>query len=70
MLTDFFLYYYKKEDAVKVKGVVDLKSGRGVRPMEHCEVQRPGGVVASICFGLATEARTYYLHGSHEGEIR
>ena len=69
MLSEFFLYYYKNKDAPMAKGVIDLTIGRGVRPMEHCcNVQWPARVGANVCFGLATEARTYYLY-SDEGEI-
>ena len=70
VLADFSPYYYKNEDAVKAKGVVDLKTGQGVRTMAHCEVQWPAGVGASTCFRLATEARTYYLYSSDDDEIR
>ena len=70
MLTEYFLFCYKKEGATNAKGVVDLAGCLGVQFMEDCNVQWPGGVEASVCFGLATTAGNYYLYGSDEGDIR
>lgn len=61
-------YFVNKGDAV-ARGNIDLSSGRGVRKRFQCSLEWPKEAKNGLCFGLATEGRTYYLYGTDKTEI-
>ena len=63
VLDNSTLRYYKNEDSTKERGCIDLSEGRGVRQREQCKVEWPSEVKKDLCFGVATESRTYYIYG-------
>ena len=65
------LNYYKSEGVATVKGVIDLKSGFGIRRHTQCaEVQWPKEARPDVSFGIATESRTFYLYGLDKAAVR
>ena len=61
--------YYVNEGDVVSKGNIDLSMGRGVRKRHQCALEWPKDAKNGLCFGLATEQRTYYLYGKDKAEI-
>ena len=60
-MTDSTLTYYKGQGG-KQKGIINLAVGRGVRLQTKCKAEWPRGASEDLCFGIATEPRTYYLY--------
>lgn len=46
------------------RGVINLAEGRGVRQRDQCKVDWPYEAKNHLCFGIATESRTYYLYAT------
>ena len=70
MLYGKTLTYYKSSKSVKPLNTIDLSNSRGVRPVEQCNCNWPASFDRSLCFGLALEARTFYLLADNEEECR
>lgn len=65
------LHYYKNEEIAEAKGVIDLKTGLGVRKQSQCgDMQWPKEARSDVSFGIATESRTFYLYGSDKAVAR
>lgn len=62
-MTESTLTYYKDEGGKK-KGKVKLAVARGVRSPASCKVEWPRDAREDLCFGIATESRTYYLYST------
>ena len=62
VLEDSTLQYFKTEESKKPKGCIKLNEGRGVRQREQCKVEWPSDAKEDLCFGVATESRTYYVY--------
>ena len=61
-------YFANKGDTV-AKGNIDLGEGLGIRKRNQCSLEWPKDAKNGLCFGLATENRTYYLYGTDKTEI-
>ena len=72
MLKGTELSYYKKEGDTKPKGVIDLKTGRGVRTMKYISegIEWPEDVQANYAFAIAASTRTYYIYGKSSKEVQ
>lgn len=64
VLEDCTLRYFKTEESKKPKGCIKLNEGRGVRQREQCKVEWPSEAKEDLCFGVATESRTYYVYAT------
>ena len=62
--------YYTNEGDTAARGTIDLAEGRGVRQREHCSLEWPKDAKNGLCFGLSTEARTYYIYGTSEADVQ
>ena len=63
------LQYFVNEGDTVAKGNIDLVAGLGVRKRNQCSLEWPKDAKNGLCFGLATENRTYYLYGTDKTEI-
>ena len=70
MLTESSLSYYKKEDDPTPKRSIDLATGRGVRTSEQCDLEWPKSAKPTLSFGVATDARTFYIYGDNEATVK
>lgn len=52
------------------RGVINLAEGRGVRQRDQCKVDWPYEAKKHLCFGIATESRTYYLYATDMQSIQ
>ncbi len=64
------LEYYSKETDKTPKKTIDLKTGRGVRTRDQCDLEWPDKAKPGRSFGLAVENRTFYLYGDDPAVIR
>lgn len=64
VLEDSTLSYFKTEESKKAKGCIQLTEGRGVRQRKQCKVEWPSDAKEDLCFGIATESRTYYIYAT------
>ena len=64
------LEYYKNEGDASPKGIIDLTAGRGVRDREQCDLEWPDKARLGRSFGVAVEARTFYLYGEDRAAIQ
>lgn len=62
------LSYYNAPNE-RPKGEIDLKTGRGVRPKSKCTLEWPSAAKANLCFGVATDSRTYYVYGTDKTDV-
>ena len=69
-LEDSTLCYFKSEESRKARGCIDLTKGRGVRSREQCKVEWPSEANKDLCFGVATESRTYYIYATDNQSIQ
>ncbi len=58
------LEYYKDESDEVPKGTIDLKTARGVRTRDQCDLEWPDKAKPGRCFGIALESRTFYFYGN------
>ena len=70
VLEDSTLHYYKNEEAKKARGCIELTEGRGVRQREQCKVEWPSEAKKDLCFGIATDYRTYYFYATDEQPLK
>ncbi|KAL5481861.1 hypothetical protein EMCRGX_G022121 [Ephydatia muelleri] len=63
------LSYYNAPNEQQAKGEIDLKTGRGVRPKSKCTLEWPSAAKANLCFGVATDSRTYYIYGTDKADV-
>ena len=64
------LIYYKEKDDPQPKDEIDLTTGRGVREQCYCHnIEWPWHTKYNLTFGVATEARTYYLIGEDKTDV-
>ena len=64
------LEYYSKETDKTPKKTIDLKTGRGVRTRDQCDLEWPDKAKPGRSFGLAVENRTFYFYGDDPAVIR
>ena len=63
--------YFKSEGVADPKGVIDLTTGRGVRNKKHCpDMEWPPEAKMNLSFGIATEARTYFVFGTDKEKVQ
>ena len=61
--------YFVNEGDAAARGNIDLSLARGVRKRSQCALEWPKDAKNGLCFGLATENRTFYLYGTDKKEI-
>ena len=70
VLSENSLSYYKKEGDPTPKRSIDLATGRGVRTRDQCDLEWPKAAKPGLSFGLATEARTFYIYGDNQATVK
>ena len=70
VLSESTLNYYKKEGDPIPKRSIDLSTGRGVRTSEQCDLEWPKSAKPALSFGVATDARTFYIYGDNEATVK
>ena len=70
VLSERTLNYYKKEDDPTPKRSIDLSTGRGVRTREQCALEWPKSAKPAQSFGVATDARTFYIYGDDKATVK
>ncbi len=70
VLKEATLEYYTKENDKAPQKSIDLKTGRGIRTRNQCDLEWPDKAKPGRCFGIALESRTFYLYGDDAAAIR